>query len=385
MTSSTPRSSEQHPPSSLEVRVLQGTLQGARSRIDLSRAVRVSHDLSGDIVLPEAELEGCCIEFTASGAGSQLRVLAGKVQLGKQVLPPGEDTAWPLYTPCRLGRVLIAVGELESARWNELNTVGGSPATPAGTASNEAAAEPATRADGGADGTTRRPWSRWLLLGGGTVLAGSLSLLAFARTVAPQVTVGGTQAPQVQAELLAAGFNHLSVQDIPGHELVVTGYLDTSAQRARVELMLAQRNTSARVTVWVNEAIVSAVSDLFRLHGVAADARSEGDGIVTVSTRVADAAQLEPLQAAARRDIPGLVRLEVRNLPPPAAPDPIPVVDDPGKRVAAIVPGDPAHVVTVDGTRYFEGAMLPTGQVVAEIRDREVRLERGGTSTVLRF
>jgi type III secretion protein D len=61
------------------------------------------------------------------------------------------------------------------------------------------------------------------------------------------------------------------------------------------------------------------------------------------------------------------------------------VIDDPGKRVTSIVPGDPAYVVTADGTRYFEGALLPTGHRVAAIRDREVLLERNGTKAPLRF
>ena len=61
------------------------------------------------------------------------------------------------------------------------------------------------------------------------------------------------------------------------------------------------------------------------------------------------------------------------------------MITDPGKRVAAIVPGDPAYVVTADGTRYFEGAMLPTGHRILAILSDRVQIERDGTASTLNF
>jgi type III secretion protein D len=61
------------------------------------------------------------------------------------------------------------------------------------------------------------------------------------------------------------------------------------------------------------------------------------------------------------------------------------VVDDPGKRIASLVPGDPAYLVTADGARYFVGAMLPTGHRVKEIASQRVTLERDGSQTTLNF
>ena len=60
-------------------------------------------------------------------------------------------------------------------------------------------------------------------------------------------------------------------------------------------------------------------------------------------------------------------------------------VSDPGKRVAAVVPGDPGYVVTVDGTRYFEGAMLPTGHRILAILSDRVQIERDGATSTLNF
>jgi type III secretion protein D len=49
------------------------------------------------------------------------------------------------------------------------------------------------------------------------------------------------------------------------------------------------------------------------------------------------------------------------------------------------VPGDPAYVVTADGTRYFQGALLPTGHRIAGIEERRVVLELNGVQTPLVF
>ncbi len=64
-------------------------------------------------------------------------------------------------------------------------------------------------------------------------------------------------------------------------------------------------------------------------------------------------------------------------MPPP------PVVDDPGKRIASIVPGNPAYIVTADGARYFVGAMLPTGHRITAIAGQRVSLERDGEAIAL--
>jgi type III secretion protein D len=93
---------------------------------------------------------------------------------------------------------------------------------------------------------------------------------------------------------------------------------------------------------------------------------------------------LEEVRSTARRDVPGLTALDVHNTVPSAQGRPV-IVDDPGKRVASIVQGDPPYIVTVDGTRYFEGALLPSGHRIAGIAEKQVLLEFNGVRTPLIF
>ena len=124
---------------------------------------------------------------------------------------------------------------------------------------------------------------------------------------------------------------------------------------------------------------------VLRVPGVPARADYGGAGRVSVHAREADADALARAGATARRDVAGLRDLVVTNEPTVPPPQDTPVADDPGKRVAAIVPGDSPYVVTADPTRYFIGALLPTGHRVDAIEAHKVVLTRDGRQSELDF
>ena len=78
------------------------------------------------------------------------------------------------------------------------------------------------------------------------------------------------------------------------------------------------------------------------------------------------AAGQQRAEQAARRDVAGLSALQVDNQPRGRANARAALPDDPGKRV------------TADGSRYFVGALLPSGHRVMHIAERAVTIERHG-------
>ena len=198
----------------------------------------------------------------------------------------------------------------------------------------------------------------------------------------------GTLKPAEQVEHLRQTLAHLGYGMLDAEhrdgQLVVKGYLDTVAQRSRLEQALAGQSP-ARLAVTVNEQVTASVADVYRLNGINADVKSGGPGVVQVHTREADQARLEQVQARARRDVPGLSQIVSSNDAPPIQARPEATITDPGKRVAAIVPGEPAYVVTADGTRYFEGAVLPSGHRILAILSDRVQIERDGAASTLNF
>jgi type III secretion protein D len=210
-------------------------------------------------------------------------------------------------------------------------------------------------------------------------------MLALAVVVTPKTPGPEQQRQRAHTLLRAAGFTALSVQPNAQNELVVSGYLDTQAQRVRAEELLAREGLNARAAFWVNEQIVGAVQDVYRVNGVTAQVQAAGAGAVRVSTSERDAATLQRIEAIARRDVAGLSRLDSDNKPPARTPSPIPVIDDPGKRIVSIVGGAAPYIRTEDGAHYAVGTLLPTGHRIVSIDAQTVHLEREGQHSSLTF
>lgn len=383
-----------------ELRVLQGEQQGARTAVPADTAIHIGPGLDSDVVLrglpgaagnPGEGGEAPRFSVRGTADGVHLAVHAGQVQAEGHALAAGQSRVLPLGTPLTVGQTQVALVLAEGPERAEADEAPGPRA--AGAAAVDAtvkAAAPAT------PDTVPPPnrfgsWPRWLLAGGAALTAASVGVLAFAYTVAPTPPTPEQQAQRAEALLQGAAMPRLTARANAQGVVQITGYLETSAQRARAEqLLVAERlprppaATQIDWQVWVNETVVAAVHDVFRAKGIKARVEALGPGAVRVHTSVADPLLLDDLRSTARRDVPGLAALEVHNTVPSAHATPA-VVDDPGKRVASIVPGDPPYIVTVDGTRYFEGALLPSGHRIAGIEDRQVLLEFNGVRTPLVF
>jgi type III secretion protein D len=356
-----------------ELRVLDGTQRGASTAVRSGVPLSLSGAWNSDIVLRSAGLADSGVELLLDGDAVDVLARQGQVQVAGASVPVGSRVRVPLYTPIVIGDTTVALGELGASRWAPLFAGSSGEA-----ATTDTAAAPEVNA-------ARRPWPRWLLHGGGALAAVSLSVLALAMVIKPAPPSPGELALRAQAVLRSAGFNAVAVKPGDGGELVVNGYLETLAQRSRAEQLLAAEGIGARFAVWVDEQVAGAVREVYRLNGVAAEIEAAGPGVVRVKTRLADAAALQRVQDTARRDVAGLTQLVSANQAPAREPSPVPRMDDAGKRVSSIVGGDSPYVVTLDGTRYFAGALLPTGHHIVSIGDREVRLEREGQASTLAF
>ncbi|MDO5626158.1 MAG: hypothetical protein Q4G71_15895 [Pseudomonadota bacterium] len=373
------------PSPSFELRVLSGEQRGAASALRPGDSLRIGQDWSNDVVLSGAgQGAGARLVLTADGALA-LSADGGSCEIDGAGLPDGEQAGLALYTPFTVGGTRMAVGRMGAAEWASL--FDGAPAVGEETdaaahadAADDTTAMPALEA---AAAPARRGWAARLLMGGAALVGVSAGALTLAWAMGPGALSLPEQAQHLRQTLAHLGFAALDVEHRDG-QLFVVGHIDTQTQRTRLEQALAGQ-TPARVAVWVNEQVTAGVADVYRLNGVAAEVRTGGPGVVHVSTREGDLPKLERVQATARRDVPGVHQLVAVNDPPPASPRPETLVADPGKRVAAIVPGEPAYVVTADGTRYFEGAILPSGHRILAILSDRVQMEREGVPSTLNF
>jgi len=390
-----------------ELRVLSGEQRGASSVIQPGQTLRIGQDWSNEVVLQQAE-GTAMLSFSSTGT-LLLQVRQGGGAVAETALESGSRAELGLYEPFTVGGIRLAVGQLGASQWAPLfaSAPQGERAASAGPLESESAlsgardANPhvgtgqgASHASGAATQSgpaatalaPANPLQRWrsrLLLSGTALIGVSVCTITLAWAMGPSTLSPQEQAVNIRQTLSHLGMAALNVESRNG-QLFVTGHLESQAERTRLEKALADRSP-ARLSVWVNEQVAASVAEVYRLNGIAAQVQATGAGVVRVQTAVSDVRQLEHVQALARRDVPGLQQLAAINEVPPAPPPVASAIHDPGKRVAAIVPGEPAYLVTADGTRYFEGAMLPSGHRIVAILPDKVQMEREGVASVLSF
>jgi type III secretion protein D len=366
----------------LELRVLDGEQAGAQAEVP-RRPFEISgwrEGSSAEVQLRDPQIGEACVRVTPQAGAARLEVLQGEVEVEGRSVRAGESALWRFYQPLRIGATRLALGEAETGDWQapvpapapvEL------PAAPPARPEAEAAIASANDSD---------TLARRLAIGGGIACAAAVLLLMFTHLLTrPDASAPGEQ--QLATRLLATtpGFQTLQAQAAPDG-VVIQGALDTRAQRERLVRLVADAGLShTRVEVTTGDQLAADVAEVFRVQGIRATAEPGTSGRVTVHTHEADRGALERAVATAQRDVRGLAAVDLRNEPPPAAPPSAPVADDPGKRIASIVPGDTPYVVTADGTRYFAGALLPTGHRIEAIEPNRVLLVQNGQRSELDF
>lgn len=384
----------------LELRVLAGPQAGARIALTPGGRVDVgSLDASGcHVVLRDPQVTEQRVRLHIGVDDASIEVLSGRVLLGGRWLTAPASVAWACYAPIRLGDTVLAIGHDQGDGWARAESMAlvplaeaasaemppFTPAHPDARTETRAEAPPAM-----ATAAPRRRLETWLAIFGGALTLVASGLLAFVSVATPAHVGVESPAQRLTRLLQVPEFSGLRVVTAEGDRLRVQGDLLTNADRRRLEARLSSAALTPVLDVRVGEQIAAGVREVFRMNGVVAETALPTEltevGVVRVATRVADPAVLQHAEAVARRDVPGLSGLQVDNTPPAATPVATPVTDDPGKRVASIVPGETPYVVTVDGTRYFTGAMLPSGHRLSAISEQEVLLDKDGVVSTLKF
>lgn len=369
----------QDPLRALELRVLEGPQAGARAPLTFGASCVLAAEPEGkgeaaDIVLREAQLPPARVRVTAELPNAILEVLHGEVRLGEQVLAVNQQAPWPMYAHLQVGRSLVAFGRASLEDWSAAR----SPATDSAPAAGQDSAAGNVK-------PLRRRAEVWLATMGATVLVLCGAALWTARLSAAPHTVVPAATPSPVEMLQSSEFAALQATVRADGRIELRGRLATLEQRMRLDQWLAEQELPAVVDVRIDEALKHDVVEVFRVNGVVVQARLQGPGLVAVEAAEPDAARVARAEEVVRRDVRGLEQLTVINTAKPAPPPAPAVPDDPGKRIASLIPGEPGYLVTADGARYFVGAMLPTGHRITQIAKSSVTLERNGEQSTLNF
>ena len=359
----------------LELRVFEGPQGGARAPLAAGQACVLAAEPDGagdgaDIVLREERVPPARVRVRADLPQASIEVLSGQVELGDQTLAAGEQAAWPMHTPLKIGSSVVAFGRACVDDWS------GDP-VPETTATADAPAAVAAKVP------LRRRAEVWLAGMGTCVLLACVGAMWMARVAAAPAEAPVVPAMTLPSALRASEFAMLEANTAADGRTTLRGRLSTQVQRAQLDAWLAGRGFAPKVEVWVDEAIAHDVTEVFRVNGVSVRTQVAGAGRIAAEAVEPNADKLNRAADVVRRDVRGLQALDVRNTAKPAPPPAPPVFDDPGKRIASLVPGEPAFLVTADGSRYFVGALLPTGHRITQIDKSRVTLELHGQQSTL--
>lgn len=320
------------PASLLELRVLAGRQAGARARLDAQQELLVcglnasnqADTQFADILLAsDVDFQLRLVPLGAHRVGLQL--VSGVAVLAERALMPGASVHdWAPGQLLQLGDTTVAYGPADQEHWPE----------------------PVLH-DGPEMAAPQRP-----------------------------VTPAPAPRPVLEGVLTALGV----VMVIGGAAIAWNG--GTLREAGQV---VAKVVPPAQAAPAATPDLLASAVEVFRLHGIAAQASWSPEGELVLRTQERDAAKVQAAAAAAKRDIARLPALRLDNRPPTAtAAAPAPAPEDPAKRLVAVVDNtDSPYFITADGSRYFSGALLPSGHRVVQIAERAVIVELDGQRTRL--
>ncbi|MFM9829134.1 MAG: hypothetical protein ACKVOB_10400 [Sphingomonas sp.] len=370
----------------LVLRILSGRLSGSEHPLKIGDRLTLGHGLTHDIILRGADTAGLSIVLHAAPAAIVISVLGGEIRLLDRVLATGEEGVLPLFTPLQIGEFTAAVGERGSARWHDVPAlmkylVDGPGADGAGSAPTML-----TKLRGlGAQAQRFAPLSATatlvpLALGGAALMALGAGAVWSAATSA-----GGNSVQAATERLENSGFKALRVsQDSVNGHLIIVGVVANEAQLSRLRQWVPQNLGRAMIDVETSDSASRAARNLLIESGIDADVHVDPTGLATVRSNLAPG---EPAAAEAIALINELDTVrKVRWAPRSGA----------GERaaiqryfasaiygIATVVESDPGYIVTADGSRWFPGAVLPTGHRLVAIGDGKITLTRDGKSDIL--
>jgi len=171
-----------------------------------------------------------------------------------------------------------------------------------------------------------------------------------------------------------------------GQSYKVSGIVNTREQRNQILSMAREADTNVDLDLQVNDELIEAVQDVFRVYGFNVRVEVLGKGHVNVFSASNDLSRLSQVEQTVKTDIPAITKLVLTNTPPGLINEPSqPTKNDPDKRVTLIAAGNNAYIMTHDQSRYFVGGMLPSGHVVKSIRDGKVIVSKNGKTETLQY
>ncbi|MET1755798.1 hypothetical protein ABVV53_10060 [Novosphingobium sp. RD2P27] len=363
--------------SSAVLRIVDGRLAGKEFALENGQRVCIGHGLANDVVLRGSGTRSVVVELRLQGDVASLRVLGGSAELLGRKLGEGDEAQLPAYLPFRIGEFVLAHGVSGSARWDSAAQVAASPClTPVAPLPAPNLSDRLVRLGreqlAAFDGRFRTP--RLAMVSVSIILLGAAAV-----TFSQSLSARRADPAGFEQRLAAENLPGLSVTRSAGGGLIVSGVVPGEPQLARLRSLVAESGVPVALDVTSTAALAAAATEVLEAQGL--DAKAEptpGDAhSVVVAAAYLPADRQQALREMLQRDVPGLSHVEFR-IDDARGGSPLQSFFGSGPTGIATLVENPAHIVTADGSRWFPGAVLPTGHRLVLVGKNTVRLEKDG-------
>jgi type III secretion system YscD/HrpQ family protein len=359
------------------LRIVDGRLAGKEFALDDGQRVCIGHALANDVVLRGSGTRNTVVELRVQDGVASLRVLGGSAELLGRTLAEGEEAQLPGYLPFRIGEFVLAHGASGSDRWDGAAQVAASPClTPVAPLPAPKLSDRLVRIGrerlAAFEGRFDMP--RIAIVAISVVLLGGAAL-----TLGQSITAHRTEPANFEDRLRAENFPGLNVTRNAAGGLIVSGVVAGEPQMKRLQELVADAGVPVALDVTPTAALAAAATEVLEAQGVPGrvePAPGNARGVVVAAPFLPQDRQRD-LRELLQRDVPGLATVTFR-IDDSRGGNPLQAFFGTGATGIATLVENPAHIVTADGTRWFPGAVLPTGHRLVSVGADSVRLEKDG-------
>jgi type III secretion protein D len=381
--------------SNLVLRVLAGRQNGAEYRLMSGLSVTIGHSFNHDVVLRGPDTQGLSLELMLTDLVAQLKVVSGQVQLLGRPMTAGDSAQLPAFVPVSFGETCFAIGDAQSERWSEAAAIFEAPV--AATQNPEAISDEAAAAltpapvprTKSVDNAIQHFAShfqpaisalaldrRWPLYAG--VAALLLLIAAISGPVGQFIESNNTSPAAIETKLARAGFKDVKAIDSGSGKIILRGLLRNDAELSRLRIFASDKLDGIEINVRTLDELAAAATGILSGQSVDAEAKPARGNSLLISSEYLPRDRQDELIAMIKKDIPQISNVYFQIVGERGDKDLQYFFSSGEYGLASFIDGDPAYIKTADGTRWFKGAVLPTGHNITDIGSGRVQFERNG-------
>ena len=360
--------------SNIEMFVLTGEQAGARTRLENNASFTVSGELDTDVVFRDPMIKDERLNIITKNNELFIEVLSGDIEIQGKKFTKGKQIKVPEYAKVKIGETTFAYGRKQNATWREVVDY---------VSQLEISALPSNGYSRPITSKTSAYTISALLF----VIAVALILYHVNNKTNDTDELSMLDINNIHSILIEHGIESLQVHQPNTGEFMISGFLMTNREKSIVESVVDQYKIPALIDLYTGDQLAMEVRELYRVNGIDAEVKALNRNAVIVTTDMENHEHLQKIKGIALNEIPGLHDLDTEYLHVNQSPQTIGSneYDKDDKRITMVVDGDPAYLMTSDQSKYYVGAILPTGHKIIDISKQQVTLEKEGLITALNF